>query len=387
VNRGACFELGASIPFNMPHLLAAVVVVDHSLISCPTLQVSGVQGDCTGFGLHMTAEELAALNVRRAARGKPPTTSSPGIRFLKAGSGKGREGWWNSEKFMEQARDIVDAVEILYPGHQLVFEVDWSCGHNAFAPDALRVENMNVKYGGKQAKMRETVVSKDDLGRNSPQLKDGDTQFMQFQKEDGPPWYDQNAPADDVLGDDGKVTHEGYVGRPKGMKQILWERGLWDDVCQCGCGKPLIANASKDEDQCRSMSGRLKRCHDFATERSEFDKLLRDRGHIPLFSPKYHPEVAGSGIEYSWGKAKFAYRRTDVNERGFHGTVKHVLGPEVLDINRVRKFGRRARQYMRVYLHMATAQPDGARQKDDIEKHVLVSACPLLVSCPRDSQF
>ena len=374
----------------MPHLLAAVVVVDHSLISCPTLQVSGVQGDCTGFGLHMTAEELAALNVRRAARGKPPTTSSPGIRFLKAGSGKGREGWWNSEKFMEQARDIVDAVEILYPGHQLVFEVDWSCGHNAFAPDALRVENMNVKYGGKQAKMRETVVSKDDLGRNSPQLKDGDTQFMQFQKEDGPPWYDQNAPADDVLGDDGKVTHEGYVGRPKGMKQILWERGLWDDVCQCGCGKPLIANASKDEDQCRSMSGRLKRCHDFATERSEFDKLLRDRGTYLCSRPNIIlklQEVASSTAGGRRSLPTDAPTSTSADFTVLSNTFwDRRCSTSTACASLAAEHGS-TRQYMRVYLHMATAQPDGARQKDDIEKHVLVSACPLLVSCPRDSQF
>lgn len=331
-----------------------------------------MQDDITGFGLPMTDAQLQQYNAVRIADGRQPLSTSPGLRFLKAGNGKGREGWWNSETFMEQARDIVEAAEIIYPGKQLVFEVDWSCGHNAFAADALRTENMGVNWGGAQSKLRCSIITDEDVGPHNPKLAVGSTQYMHFRDGDDPPWYDQNAPARDVVDAAGKVVTPGYVGKPKGMKQVLWERGLWTDTCQCGCGKKLIGSSKREADNCRAMDARLKKCHDFATERSEFDKLLRDRGHVPLFSPKYHPELAGSGIEYSWGKSKFAYRRTDVNARGFHATVRHVLGPEVLPLERVRRFGRRARQYMRVYHRMATEQPDGARKKDDIEQRVMV---------------
>jgi len=320
----------------------------------------------------MTEEQLAQLNIIRAASGRAPLQTSPGLRFLKAGNGKGREGWWNSEKFMEQATDIVEAFEVLYPDKQLVFEVDWSCGHNAFAADALRTENMGVNFAGAQAKLQSTVITAQDLGKHNPKLAVGDTQHMQFREGDSAPFYQPAAPAHDILDGDGKILQQGFVGKPKGMKQVLHERGLWTETCQCGCGRKMIGTAKKETDKCRAMDALLKQCYDFATQRSQFDILLRDRGHVPLFSPKYHPELAGSGIEYSWGKSKYAYRRANVKTLGFYGTVRHVLGPEVLPLLRVRKFGRRGRQYMRVYHSMATDQPEGATCKDDIEDRVMV---------------
>ena len=319
----------------------------------------------------MTPAQLAELNIKLLAEGMQPVSRSPGLQFLKAGSGKGREGWWNSEKFMEQTKATVYACEIMYPDHQIVFEVDWSCGHNAFAPDALRTEKMNVSFGGKQPKLRSTTVCQSDLGPHQPKLSPGDTQHMVFQADDEAPFYAPTTPAVDETDADGKVVQEGYVGKAKGLKQVLWERGWWTDRCEC-CDRPLIGTAKRAEDACRAMDNMLGRCQDFAAETSEFDKLLRGRGHIPLFSPKYHPEIAGCGIEYSWGKSKYEFRRRPDAKSDFHRVVKECLGPEVLSLQRVRKFARRSRQYMRVYHLMATEQPDGARAKSDIEERLMV---------------
>ena len=49
---------------------------------------------------------------------------------------------------------------------------------------------------------------------------------------------------------------------------------------------------------------RLRACEDFREEQSALGNLLADRSHVLLMSLKAHPEVAGKGIEYFWGKAK-----------------------------------------------------------------------------------
>jgi hypothetical protein len=42
---------------------------------------------------------------------------------------------------------------------------------------------------------------------------------------------------------------------------------------------------------------------DFQQEKIGIRNLLESRGHILIVSPKCHPELAGSGIEYAWGIA------------------------------------------------------------------------------------
>ena len=73
--------------------------------------------------------------------------------------------------------------------------VDKSQGHSAYATDALLVSRMNMKPGGKQACMR-----------------------------DG--WYMQNGEKviqQMIFSND----HTEYPGQPKGIKQVLTERGLY----------------------------------------------------------------------------------------------------------------------------------------------------------------
>ena len=67
---------------------------------------------------------------------------------------------------------------------------------------------------------------------------------------------------------------------------------------------------------------------------------------IPEMSPKCHPELAGVGIEYSWGKAKMYFRRhTDHIGRHQHANIEKAMSPVVLTLARVRKFARKARAY------------------------------------------
>jgi hypothetical protein len=50
---------------------------------------------------------------------------------------------------------------------------------------------------------------------------------------------------------------------------------------------------------------------------------------------KCHPEMAGEGIEYSWGRAKLVYQRAKLADKkgteNFQGLVLRCLSPEEED--------------------------------------------------------
>ena len=79
------------------------------------------------------------------------------------------------------------------------------------------------------------------------------------------------------------------------ISQVLWERGLWVKGV-----KKLLPVDHKDYPDL-SASYVLANCTDFKEEVGTMEKLVFDRGHLVLFSPKGHPEVAGAGIEFDWG--------------------------------------------------------------------------------------
>ena len=71
-------------------------------------------------------------------------------------------------------------------------------------------------------------------------------------------------------------------------------------------------------------------------------------------TPKCHPEIAGEGIQYSWGAAKLYYRRLRIiekrsNEKFRKSVKKSTDRNTILTTVRQRKFSKRARQYMLAY--------------------------------------
>lgn len=65
---------------------------------------------------------------------------------------------------------------------------------------------------------------------------------------------------------------------------------------------------------------------DFANEKTALQHTVESRGHILLLSPKCHPEVAGVGIEYSWGMSKSKFRR-EINDgvpKNLHANVRRI---------------------------------------------------------------
>jgi hypothetical protein len=238
------------------------------------VMISAVVDSHNGFGLPMTSSQIVEVNQFRASLGKEPIITSPGLKFFDYGLNK--EGYWNFNTFKIQVDEIVDCCEKIHPGKQLVFEVDQSSGHTKTKDDGL-TNNIGKSWGGSQRKMHPSVnLPASCIGTNQDKiLNAGDTQFMVFQIGDPPPHFDPGAPLDDFtfeyvdntwltfrdqnfrkraqkyvkklikvnanlqIANDkmplGQTKHiiswlvtvSGYIGKPKGWEQILWECGMW----------------------------------------------------------------------------------------------------------------------------------------------------------------
>jgi hypothetical protein len=110
-------------------------------------------------------------------------------------------------------------------------------------------------------------------------------------------------------------TQLGWEGQPKGMLQILWERG-WIDENKLG---KYTVSGKKNElgiiDVQFSLKHLLGSCRDFEEKESLLPAQGRSLGVTVDRTPKCHCELAGEGIEYSWGCAKNFYRQQPIREK------------------------------------------------------------------------
>ena len=108
------------------------------------------------------------------------------------------------------------------------------------------------------------------------------------------------------------------------------------------------ADDAKGRDETFSMVHTLASCADFKAEVGALTKVVRARGHIAVFSPKAHPEVAGAGIEFDWGISKKWFRRHNTYKpKETEGLVRASLA--VVTMLMAKKTARRARSYLRAY--------------------------------------
>ena len=246
--------------------------------------------------------------------------------------GKNREGYWGGDDMLAHTDEFIDVLEFVFGDRfQFVFLYDWSSGHAKFPPGALNVNTMNMNFGGKQelphpARIMEDYVYPVDFPL--PTLKAGDVQYMVFQPTDPPPFYRPDLPLAE------------YVGKAKGIKQVLYERGLW---------KPgMTENGPRDGcDVSLSAKYILSQCQDFKQQKSQLQILIEQRGHICDFLPKYHPEL--SALERCWGMSKRWLRR--VCRYSYDNLVKKVPTSliKMQSLKTIRNFFRKCRDYQKAY--------------------------------------
>jgi len=197
-------------------------------------------------------------------------------------------------------------------------------------------------WGGKQTKLRPTTIVEGCLGNNEGRcLNVGDVQYMVFQEGDPPPT-------------EGATE---YVGKAKGIKQVLKERGLYTPEMRGELDNKEINRRIRLNipllDPALNMHLVLANCPDFKNEICALEEMLISRGHIMIKSPKCHPEVAGCGIEFTWGMGKKYYRANDPYDNkksDLKQRIKNALDPiKVLHIKRIWKYSRRTRAYRSAY--------------------------------------
>ena len=173
-------------------------------------------------------------------------------------------------------------------------------------------------------------------------------------------------------GDNGIV--KGWSGAPKGMLQVCYERGLIDPNKPPSYYKAAIPKAWKDNNgdvkpaheedvNTRVLPVILSQCEDFRNEISAMEHLctqldLDGCAVELLFSPKYHCELAGLGIELAWGYTKRYYRRYIPLMRkktAFKACVDEALSK--VTQGHCWRFCNRTRRYAMAYLHF---------QQDDV---------------------
>ena len=125
-------------------------------------------------------------------------------------------------------------------------------------------------------------------------------------------------------------------------------------------------------DRTTSVVQILRGCNDFKTEQTQMMYILTLLGVMLILTPKCHPEIAGRGVEYSWGYGKLRFR-IDFNDAvasHLKDNVMKSLDASVLTLNRIRKFARKAREYKLTYSLLFHCEESGKEErtgKDTIE--------------------
>jgi hypothetical protein len=404
-----------------------------------------------GFGMKFTIDQLSAINnkrkdecymdsqsaiLKRGKAEKEPLSDSPFVRYLLYGANL--EGYWSYEDMILQLEDIVDCLKTIYPQFDYYFLFDHSNGHDRKRPDGLCVNKVSKYYGGSQPIMRESVVIESDIGpyEGPGILRAGDVHVKVFKEEDSGPInltnrmreerrYDKVVGKKEVQLSKDELMHnlvqvginkplgsrqklqllcqqnnlpikkqvdkviEGWVGKPKGSLQLLYERG-WIDIDKIN---QYTVNGRVDEYGSiipgTSLTEMMLLQNDFANEESLLELFARMMGVESGKSPIAHPEVAGEGVEFDWGAGKMYYRSQPIKDKRtkdlFVALVKRSLSEIVLSKERVRSFSKHAREYMIGYRALAQQMEEQDRiiiEDTKVEKvemsHALMEKCVKL---------
>lgn len=174
------------------------------------------------------------------------------------------------DRFAEQFHQDPDHVE--WVRHVLVF--DNATVHTAKEEDALSVVKLNVNPGGKQPKMKDGWYHNEDGHKVM--------QRMQFQD-----------------------------GSPKGMRQILEERGY-------------ITQGMREKD----LQNALSKEPDFEEDKKH--TILRDAVYrkneyaVVMYSPKYHCELNPKEMHWNSGKKKYRNQQDFSNVKKPNQIIKQI---------------------------------------------------------------
>lgn len=142
-----------------------------------------------------------------------------------------------------------------------------------------------------------------------------------------------------------------WLRQPTGLLQVARERGLIDPNNLSFCTVTGRKGANGVMDDSSSLRQRLTKLHRFSKRTSHLQVMTEALGVRVDFTPKFHSEMAGEGVEYSWVHEKGNYWRKSLSKKrtraGFVTLVHECLDPKTeLTKESVRRFSARARSYI-----------------------------------------
>lgn len=146
-------------------------------------------------------------------------------------------------------------------------------------------------------------------------------------------------------------------GTPKGMSQVLTERG--------------VDTRRMKADDLRRVFGEMS---DFKYEKTKVEHMVSNRGYRAIFIPKFHCEL--NPIEACWGHAKrYSRSHCDYSFPGLEKTVNPALNSVPLDM--IRKYFRKTRETMCAYREGYSAGPELEKALKRYKSHRRVSKAGL----------
>ena len=234
--------------------------------------------------------------------------------------GKNHDGYWKGEDVVKQTREkAIRAFDYLHPGCIGIFTFDCSTNHECLPADALAAAKMNLKPGGAQPVMRNGWFI-DDSGTRR-------TQSMIYLDTD--------------------VVLPELVGKPKGMRAVLDERGLLikaERYCKKKGIKDSVIIDGSDKDCC--LLHIMASQPDFMEQTSMLQEVFSHTNHVCEFFPKYHCEL--NPIECYWGSLKVYTRANcDYTWPALQQTVPKSF--DSVPLPRIKRYFRRCWHYMQAY--------------------------------------
>jgi hypothetical protein len=138
---------------------------------------------------------------------------------------------------------------------------------------------------------------------------------------------------------------EGWVGKAKGLLQVLWERGFIDMNKLSSYVLTGRNNELGNVDMNMNLRHLMTMCPDFLNEQGMMEHVGATLGVEVMLTPKCHAKIAGEGVEYMWVCSKGAYRNLTLKEKmgkeNFIAGVRNCLSAEVISgVERIRKFAK-----------------------------------------------
>jgi hypothetical protein len=208
-----------------------------------------------------------------------------------------------------------------HPDHQFVFVFDNSSNHGAKGATGLCASDMNASPGGQQRRMRDTEWT--PASRAHPRFGQLIPQRMVFGPQEEP-W--------DIVQKRFRPKGGSWAGLPKGLKQVLRERGLFED------GMDLA-----------EMVEVLAAQPDFMEEKSGLETVIVKASHRMILLPAYHCEL--NPIERIWANAKLYLRsHCQYTYPALRTNFAAAMTEEKITPSLVHKVMRKARENVRAYM-------------------------------------